>query len=100
MHSLLAGQQPVSVFAQIQGLTMTVVDAGVAATVAHHPHLLARKIAHGTRNARVSAAMSVDQAQAAIRAGMEIGDALSNLVACAGIGVGARRRARRWCFPG
>ena len=94
VHSLLAGQQPVSVFAQIQGLTMTVVDAGVAETVAHHPHLLARKIAHGTRNARVSAAMSVDQAQAAIRAGMEIGDALEgNLVACAGIGVGAQESA-------
>ena len=74
---------------------MTVVDAGIAEPMALHPRLLARKIAHGTRNARVSAAMSVDQAQAAIRAGMEIGDAIEgNLVACAGIGVG-RTRARR-----
>ena len=35
-----------------------------------------RKIAHGTRNARVSAAMTLDQAHAAMRAGMEIGDTL------------------------
>ena len=53
-----------------------------------------RKIAHGTRNARVGAAMSVDQAQAAIRAGMEIGDTLrGNLLACAGIGVGSHESA-------
>ncbi|MBK6863150.1 MAG: nicotinate-nucleotide--dimethylbenzimidazole phosphoribosyltransferase [Ideonella sp.] len=92
--SLLAGQQPVSVFARIQGLAMTVVDAGIAETMAQQPHLLARKIAHGTRNARVNAAMTVDQAQAAIRAGMEIGDAIEgNLVACAGIGVGAHESA-------
>ena len=39
-------------------------------------------------------AMSVDQAHAAIRAGMEIGDTLrGNLVAVAGIGVGAHESA-------
>jgi nicotinate-nucleotide--dimethylbenzimidazole phosphoribosyltransferase len=55
---------------------------------------MARKIAHGTRNARVSAAMSVEQAHAAIRAGMEIADVLQgNTVACAGIGVGSHESA-------
>ena len=94
VSSLLAWQQPVSVFARIQGLEMTVVDAGIAEPMAQHPRLLARKIAHGTRNARVNAAMTVDQAQAAIRAGMEIADAIEgNLVACAGIGVGAQESA-------
>jgi nicotinate-nucleotide--dimethylbenzimidazole phosphoribosyltransferase len=53
-----------------------------------------RKIAHGTRNARVNNAMSLDQAHAAIRAGMEIGDSLrGNMVACAGIGVGSHESA-------
>ena len=94
VNSMLNSEQPVSVFARIQGLEMTVVDAGIAEPMANHPRLLARKIAHGTRNVRVSAAMSLDQAQAAIRAGMEIGDALEgNLVACAGIGVGSHESA-------
>ncbi|HJW10638.1 MAG TPA: nicotinate-nucleotide--dimethylbenzimidazole phosphoribosyltransferase [Albitalea sp.] len=90
VNSLLTSQLPVSVFARIQGLEMSVVDCGVAEAVAPHARLIARKIAHGTRNARVSQAMSLDQAHAAIRAGMEIGDALpGNAVACAGIGVGS-----------
>lgn len=90
VHSLLTSQLPVSVFARIQGLELSVVDCGVAEAVTPHARLLARKIAHGTRNARVTSAMSLDQAHAAIRAGMEIGDALpGNVVACAGLGVGS-----------
>ena len=59
-----------------------------------HERLLMRKIAHGTRNARVGPAMSVDQAQAAIRAGMEIGQSLpGNVLACAGLGVGSHESA-------
>jgi nicotinate-nucleotide--dimethylbenzimidazole phosphoribosyltransferase len=92
--SLLASQLPVAVFARIQELELSVVDCGVAEAVAPHARLLARKIAHGTRNARVTAAMSVDQAHAAIRAGMEIGDALpGNAVVCAGLGVGSDESA-------
>lgn len=94
VHSLLASQLPVAAFAALQGLELTVVDCGIAEPMAPHPRLLARKIAHGTRNARVSAAMSLDQAQAAIRAGMEIADSITgNAVACAGIGVGAHESA-------
>ncbi len=94
VDNLLMSRLPVSVFAQIQGMQLNVVDAGVAETVAPHARLMARKIAHGTRNARVNVAMTLDQAHAAIRAGMEIGDALpGNVVACAGIGVGAHESA-------
>lgn len=93
-HQLLSSQLPVAVFARIQGLELSVVDCGIAESVSPHARLLARKIAHGTRNARVTAAMSVDQAHAAIRAGMEIADALvGNAVACAGIGVGSHESA-------
>ena len=89
-NQLLTSQLPVAVFARIQGLELSVVDCGVAESVAPHARLLARKIAHGTRNARVTSAMSLDQAHAAIRAGMEIADSLvGNAVACAGIGVGS-----------
>ena len=92
--SLMASKLPLSVFAQIQGLDLSVVDCGVAESVAPHPRLLARKIAHGTRNARVTAAMSLANAHAAIRAGMEIADSLpGNVVACAGIGVGSHESA-------
>lgn len=94
VQSLLTSQLPVSVFARIQGMELSVVDCGVAETVAPHPHLMARKIAHGTRNARVNMAMTLDQAHAAIRAGMEIADSMvGNLVACAGIGVGSHESA-------
>ena len=86
-NQLLTSQLPVAVFARIQGLELTVVDCGVAESVTPHARLLARKIAHGTRNARLTSAMSLDQAHAAIRAGMEIADSLvGNAVACAGIG--------------
>ncbi len=90
VHSLLSSQMPLSVFARIQGLELSVVDSGVAETLPRHARLLSRKIAHGTRNSRVTAAMSLEQAHAAIRAGMEIGDSLpGNAVVCAGIGVGS-----------
>jgi nicotinate-nucleotide--dimethylbenzimidazole phosphoribosyltransferase len=92
--ALLAAQLPASMFARVHGLELTVVDAGIADRMPPHARLLARKIAHGTRNARLSAAMSLEQAHAAIRAGIEIADALpGNLVACAGIGVGSQESA-------
>lgn len=91
---LLTSQLPVSVFAFIQGLELSVVDCGMADPVTPHGRLLSRKIAHGTRNARLSAAMTLEQAHAAIRAGMEIADAMpGNVLACAGVGVGSNESA-------
>ena len=94
VQRLLGAQLPVAVFARIQGLDLSVVDCGVAESVPPHARLLARKIAHGTRNARATAAMSLDQAHSAIRAGMEIADSLAgNLVVCAGVGAAANESA-------
>lgn len=94
VHQLLTSQLPVAAFARIQGMALTVVDAGVSEAVAPHPGLMARKIAHATRNARVGTAMSMDQVHAAIRAGMETADSLpGNVIACAGIGVGSQESA-------
>jgi nicotinate-nucleotide--dimethylbenzimidazole phosphoribosyltransferase len=91
---LLNGQLPVAAFARLQGMALTVVDCGMARQLPAHERLLQRKIAHGTRNARVGNAMTLEQAHAAIRAGMEIGDTLhGNLVACAGLGVGSHESA-------
>jgi len=62
--------------------------------MAPHDRLLMRKIAHATRNARVTAAMSLEQAHAAMRAGMEIADKLrGNVTILAGVGVGAQESA-------
>ena len=94
VQNLLTSQLAVSVFARIQGMALNVVDCGVAESVIPHPRLMARKIAHGTRNLRVASAMSLEQAHAAIRAGMEIADALpGNVIACAGIGIGSHESA-------
>jgi nicotinate-nucleotide--dimethylbenzimidazole phosphoribosyltransferase len=79
-----------AVFARIQQIALTVVDCGVAENIASHERLLLRKIAHGTRNARIGSAMTLDQAHAAMRAGMEIGDTLrGNVLICSGIGGGS-----------
>lgn len=94
VNGLLSSRLPVAVFARMQGLELSVVDCGVAEPVNPHSRLLMRKIAHGTRNARITSAMSLEQAHSAIRAGMEIGDALvGNIVACAAVGVGADQSA-------
>ena len=93
VQALLTSRLPLSVFARIQGLELSVVDAGVAEPVSPHPRLLARKIAHGTRNSRVTSAMSLEQAHAGIRAGMEIG----NSPWCAPASVWVRLRHLHWC---
>ena len=94
VQQLLSGQLPMAAFARHQHIGLSVVDCGVAETIASHEQLLMRKIAHGTRNARITAAMTLDQAHAAMRAGMEIGDALrGNVLICAGIGVGSHLSA-------
>lgn len=91
---ILNARVPLPVFAHQQGITLNVVDSGLATPLKRHPGLLARKIAHGTRNCRVAQAMTLDQAHAAIRAGMEIADALAgNVLICAGLGVGSLEAA-------
>jgi nicotinate-nucleotide--dimethylbenzimidazole phosphoribosyltransferase len=94
VRQLLEVRLPVAVFARMQRIKMTVIDAGVAVDLPAHDNLMVRKIAHGTRNARTTSAMTIDQAHAAIRAGMEFGDKLpGNVVICSGVGVGSRESA-------
>ena len=94
VRQLLTNQLPLTVFARTQQLEVTVVDCGVAENLPAHERLLMRKIAHGTRNTRATRAMSVEQAHAGMRAGMEIGDKLpGNMTICAGLGVGGNESA-------
>lgn len=95
-QALLALQNrlPVSVFARLHGLQLTLLDCGVAESMAPHARLLARKIAHGTRNSRVGVAMSMEQAHAGVRVGMEFADQLpGNMLACAALGQGSQESA-------
>lgn len=94
VRQLLSHRLPLTAFARAQQLELTLVDCGLAEDLAAHDRLLMRKIAHGTRNCRVTAAMSLEQAHAGMRAGMEIGDKLrGNATLLAGIGVGAHESA-------
>lgn len=94
VRQLLSHQLPLPVFARSQQVEFAVVDCGIAVDLPANDRLLARKIAHGTRNSRVALAMSVDQAHAAMRAGMEIGDKLrGNMTIFAGLGVGSHESA-------
>jgi len=94
VHCLVTEELPLASLSRLQGLSLMVVDSGIAEPVEPHEHLHARKIAHGTRNARLGKAMSIEQVQAAIRAGLEIGESLDgNAVACAGMGVGSEQSA-------
>lgn len=91
---MLEGQLPLALSARRQGIPLTVVDAGMAEDLRPQDSLMIRKIAHGTRNSRLSAAMTVGQAQAALRVGMEIAHSLpGNVLLCAGVGVGAQESA-------
>jgi nicotinate-nucleotide--dimethylbenzimidazole phosphoribosyltransferase len=90
VDDILQSRVALPVLAHHQGLNLQLVDCGLATALPRQPGVLSRKIAHGTRNCRVAQAMSVDQAHAAIRAGMEIADALpGNVLGCAGLGVGS-----------
>ncbi len=94
VQMLLKSQLPLTVFARSQQVEMTVVDCGMAENLAPSDRLLVRKIAHGSRNVRVGPAMSLEQARAGLRAGMEIGEKLrGNVTILAGIGVGAHESA-------
>jgi nicotinate-nucleotide--dimethylbenzimidazole phosphoribosyltransferase len=94
VRMLLRQQLPLTVFARAQQIDVQLVDCGMADELPGHDRLLVRKIAHGTRNARATVAMSLAQAHAAMRAGMEIADQLpGNVTMLAGLGMGAHESA-------
>lgn len=91
---LLQGRLPLNVFAARHGIAVQLVDCGMADELPGRDGFLVRKIAHGTRNARAAAAMSLSQVHAAIRAGMETADKLpGNVTMLAGLGMGAHESA-------
>jgi nicotinate-nucleotide--dimethylbenzimidazole phosphoribosyltransferase len=73
----LNGGAAVNVFAKRAGADVFCVDMGVNADL-HHPHLIAKKVARGTANMTTAAAMSAEQMQAAVMAGIEVMEQLTN----------------------
>jgi nicotinate-nucleotide--dimethylbenzimidazole phosphoribosyltransferase len=67
--NMLAGGAVVSVLARQHGLALTVVDCGVASTLAPQPGLLTRKVRAGTADSSQSAAMSTAECEAAVHNG-------------------------------
>ncbi|MEW6663671.1 MAG: nicotinate-nucleotide--dimethylbenzimidazole phosphoribosyltransferase [Thermodesulfobacteriota bacterium] len=66
------GGAAINVLARHAGARVVVVDMGVASPLAADPRLVSRKVGRGTRNMAVGPAMSVDQAIAAVEAGIEV----------------------------
>ncbi|MDR1708646.1 MAG: nicotinate-nucleotide--dimethylbenzimidazole phosphoribosyltransferase [Candidatus Accumulibacter sp.] len=93
VENCLAGGAGASVFARLNGLSMTVVDAGVAHDFGRRADLVDAKISPGgTRNYAEGPAMSRAQCEKAIETGAAIARALSdegsNLLAVGEIGIG------------
>ena len=71
--NFLAGGAAANVFARANGVDLQVVDAGVAGAPIEASGLVSRRIAAGTRNSAIEAAMTVEQCDAALRTGHELG---------------------------
>jgi len=70
--NFLRGGAGINVLARHVGARIVVVDMGVAAALAPHPHLVSRKIRAGTSNFAHGPAMTREEASAAIAAGCDI----------------------------
>ncbi len=70
--NFLHGGAAINVLAKHVGARVVVVDMGVASDLPAHPDLVNAKIANGTRDFSVGPAMTRDEAQRAIQAGIEI----------------------------
>ena len=72
VQNFLHGGAAINVLARYVGARITVVDMGVAADLPPHPLLVDKKIAAGTANIVEGPAMTREQAERAIQAGIEV----------------------------
>jgi nicotinate-nucleotide--dimethylbenzimidazole phosphoribosyltransferase len=99
--NLLAGGAAINALAFSVGAELTVVDVGVLGPPLDDPKLISRRIGRGTRNLSREAAMSEQQAIAAIAAGIECAEAAiragSTLLAIGEMGIGNTTVASALC---
>lgn len=69
--TFLAGRATANAFARAVSAEVVVIDAGVAADLPPHRDLIDAKVRHGTRNAAREPAMTVVEAETALRRGAE-----------------------------
>lgn len=87
----LSGRSSVNAFAKATGVTVKVVDAGVANELPSHPDLIDAKVRLGARNAAREAALTPDETALALTRGIEIaGRALeeADVLAIGEMGIG------------
>lgn len=72
VYNFLRGGAGINVLARHVGARVVVVDMGVAASLEPHAQLIAKKVAPGTDNMAVGPAMSLEQAERAVMAGIEV----------------------------
>ena len=92
VHNFLLGGAAINVLARHVGARVVVVDMGVASDLPAHPELTNCKVAHSTQDFSQGAAMTREQAQRAIEAGIEIAmreiDAGADLIGTGDMGIG------------
>jgi nicotinate-nucleotide--dimethylbenzimidazole phosphoribosyltransferase len=89
VENFLAGGAAINVFARQSGCALRVIDAGVNHDFGPRDGLVDRKIAHGTHNFARQPAMSRDQCEAALAAGMALAAELDgNVVGFGEMGIG------------
>lgn len=87
--NFLAGGAASTVIAASLGVSVAVVDAGVAGAPMADPRLVSRRIGPGTRSCLTEAAMTAEQCADAIAEGRELGAASpADVVACGEMGIG------------
>lgn len=74
VQNFLTGGAAINVLARRVGARVIVADMGVVADIPEHPNLISRKIGRGTQNSAQGPAMSLEEALAAITAGIQIVD--------------------------
>jgi nicotinate-nucleotide--dimethylbenzimidazole phosphoribosyltransferase len=72
VENFLNGGAAINVLARLAGARVVVADLGVAVDIAPHPGLIVKKIGYSTGNIVREAAMSREQALAAVLAGAEV----------------------------
>ncbi len=70
--NFLYGGAAINVLAKAANARVVIVDMGVAVDMPDHPGLIKRKVAYGTQNMAVGPAMTRQQAEAALQAGIDI----------------------------
>jgi len=89
VENFLAGGAAINVFAEQNGIALTVVDAGVNHDFGPREGLVDMKVAHGTRNFAQQAAMSTEQCALALERGMQLAAGLpGNVVGFGEMGIG------------